>query len=278
MRSYLYVPGDAPARLAKAAGRGADALIVDLEDAVPLALKETARHIVAEYLRSGGAAWVRINPGDLGLLDAHAMLGPGLLGLCVAKAELAALSPLDSFLTDAERATGVAAGSTRIVPLLETANSLFDALAIARSPRVARLQLGEADLAADLGVTPGPEGRELWWARSQVVAASAAAGIDAPVAPVSTNFTDLDGLRESTIALRRMGFHGRACIHPAQIAVVHDIFTPTPEELAAAHDVLARFEVARANGSGVCVDSHGRLVDEAVVRSARRLVAAQLLA
>jgi citrate lyase subunit beta/citryl-CoA lyase len=182
---------------------------------------------------------------------------------------------LDSFLSDAERAAGVGVVSTRIVPLLETASALFDALPIARSPRVARLQLGEADLAADLGVTPGPDGRELWWARSQVVAASAAAGIDAPVAPVSTNFTDLDGLRESTIALRRMGFYGRACIHPAQLVVVHEIFTPTEDELAAAHDVLARFESARANGSGVCVDSQGRLVDEAVVRSARRLIAAQ---
>jgi citrate lyase subunit beta/citryl-CoA lyase len=272
MRSFLYVPGDAPARLAKAAGRGADALIADLEDAVPLALKETARHIVADYLRGGGSAWVRINPGDLGLLDAHAMLGPGLLGLCVAKASLAGMSALDSFLTDAERATGAAIGSTRLVPLLETASALFDALAIARSPRVARLQLGEADLAADLGVTPGPDGRELWWARSQVVAASAAAGIEAPVAPVSTNFTDLGELRESTISLRRMGFYGRACIHPAQIPVVHEVFTPTAEELADARDLLARFEATQASGSAVCLDIRGRLVDEAVVRSARRIV------
>ncbi|GIH02388.1 citrate lyase [Rhizocola hellebori] len=272
MRSYLYVPGDAPARLAKAAGRGADALIVDLEDAVPLALKENARHAVADYLRSGGSAWVRINPGEMGLLDAHEVLGSGLLGLCVAKASLESLSTLDRFLSDAERASGIAVGSTRIVPLLETAAALFDALAIARSPRTARLQLGEADLAADLGVSPGPDGRELWWARSQVVAASAAAGIDAPVAPVSTNFTDLAELRLSTIALRRMGFHGRACIHPAQLPVVHEVFTPTAEELAAAHDVLTRFAAAQAAGSAVCVDAHGRLVDEAVVRSARRVV------
>ncbi len=271
MRSFLYVPGNAPAVMAKAAGRGADALILDLEDAVPLAAKDSARAAVADYLRSGGRAWVRINPGPLGHRDVAAVTGLGLLGICLAKAEAEALSTLDIVLAQAEAASGAAVGSTPVAPLLETASALFDVLAIARSPRVTRLQLGEADLAADLGVVPGPEGQELLWARSRVVAASAAARISPPVAPVSTDLRDLDRLRDSTIALRRLGFHGRACIHPAQVAVVNEVFTPAAHELEAARDVLARFAAATAAGSAVCLDAQGRLIDEAVVRSARRL-------
>jgi citrate lyase subunit beta/citryl-CoA lyase len=312
MRSFLYVPGDSPAKLAKALTVGADALIVDLEDAVPPAGKDAARAAVTAFvgmvaasgqnLRSdpgfgpetaisaavatvradaGGSSagdrprvWVRVNPGEPGHVDAAAVVGPGLAGLCVAKTEtVEQLSALDEVLAGLERAAGLAVGSTKVVPLLESAAAVLAAPAIARGPRVARLQLGEADLAADLGVTLGPDERELLWARSQVVLACAAAGIAPPVAPVSVNFRDPDALRTSTLALKRLGFRGRACIHPAQLPVVHEVFTPTEAELAAARDLVARHEQARRDGSGVCLDAHGRLVDEAVVRSARRLLA-----
>lgn len=293
MRSYLYVPGDNPAKLAKALTVGADALIVDLEDAVPPSGKDAARAAVAAFLAdvaapaggwgAGGRAagegsvrprvWVRVNPGELGHVDAAAVVGPGLAGLCVAKTEsVEQLSVLDGVLAALEEAAGLAVGSTKVVPLLESAAAVLAAAAIARGPRVARLQLGEADLAADLGVTLGPDERELLWARSQAVLASAAAGIAPPVAPVLVNFRDLDALRASTVALKRLGFRGRACIHPAQLPVVHEVFTPTEPELAAARDLVARHEQAMRDGSGVCVDAHGRLVDEAVVRSARRLL------
>ncbi|MEU8003022.1 aldolase/citrate lyase family protein [Catellatospora sp. NPDC049111] len=313
MRSYLYVPGDSPAKLAKALTVGADALIVDLEDAVPPAGKDAARAAVAAFLAmlaasgqdlrsdpsfgpetaispaaadigradAGGNSagdrprvWVRVNPGELGHVDAAAVVGPGLAGLCVAKTEtVEQLSALDEVLAGLERAAGLAVGSTKVVPLLESAAAVLAAPAIARGPRVARLQLGEADLAADLGVTLGPDERELLWARSQVVLACAAAGIAAPVAPVSVNFRDPDALRTSTLALKRLGFRGRACIHPAQLPVVHEVFTPTESEIAAARDLVARHEQALRDGSGVCLDARGRLVDEAVVRSARRLLA-----
>ncbi|GAB4059256.1 HpcH/HpaI aldolase/citrate lyase family protein [Catellatospora paridis] len=291
MRSYLYVPGDNPAKLAKALTVGADALIVDLEDAVPPSGKDAARTAVAAFLADTAAAvvdgaaggsgegsvwprvWVRVNPGEWGHVDAAAVVGPGLAGLCVAKTEsVAQLSALDGVLAGLEEAAGLVVGSTKVVPLLESAAAVLAAPAIARGPRVARLQLGEADLAADLGVTLGPDERELLWARSQAVLASAAAGIAPPVAPVSVNFRDLDALRASTVALKRLGFRGRACIHPAQLPVVHDVFTPTEPELAVARDLVARHEQAMRDGSGVCLDAQGRLVDEAVVRSARRLL------
>ncbi|WP_433360076.1 HpcH/HpaI aldolase/citrate lyase family protein [Streptosporangium sp. CA-115845] len=286
-RSYLYVPGNAPDKLAKAAGRGADALIVDLEDAVPHSGKIAARAAVADWLSnlasSGGRPpggpeiWVRINPGEAGHADADAIAraaeGRALAGLCVAKTESAKeIENLAKLLDAIETRSRLAPGAVALTPLLESAAALFAAPAIARAPRVVRLQLGEADLAADLGVRPGPEARELLWARSQVVAASAAAAITPPVSPVSVEIRDLDAFRESTHALARLGFLGRACVHPAQIPVVHEVFTPSSELLAAAREVLARYQDALTAGSAVCLDAHGRLVDEAVVRSARRVV------
>lgn len=277
-RSALYVPGDAADKLVKALACGADELIVDLEDAVPQAGKGAARGTVASWLGAlpaeapGPRLWVRINPGAQGREDLRAVVGPGLTGVCVAKAEdPAELAELDALLAGLERERSIPE-PLRLIPLLESGEALFRAREIARAPRVARLQLGEADLAADLGVTPSPDGRELLWARSQVVAASAAAKIDPPIAPVSTDFRDLDALRTSTVSLRRLGFWGRACIHPAQLPVVHEVFTPSAEELARARDVLDRYEEALTSGSGVCLDAGGRLVDEATVRSARRLL------
>lgn len=268
VRSALYVPGDQPDKLAKAAGRGADALIVDLEDAVPPHAKDRAREQVAAWLAgpaagdAGPQIWVRVNPGPRGLRDARAVALPAVTGLCVAKTE----TPED--LVAIDEALG-GAPWIALSPILESAAAVLAAPALAGCPRVTRLQLGEADLCADLGVEPGPDERELLWARSQVVLASAAAGIGPPLGPVSTDFRDAEALRRSTEALRRLGFHGRACIHPAQIPVVHEVFTPSEEELARARALIERFERA---GSGVVLDDRGRMVDEAVIRRARRLL------
>ncbi|WP_395105347.1 HpcH/HpaI aldolase/citrate lyase family protein [Actinomadura sp. SCN-SB] len=266
-RSALYVPGDRPAMLAKALDRGADSLIVDLEDAVPLHAKERAREQVAEWLKGlpdtvRPQIWVRINPGERGLEDARAVALPAVTGLCLAKAETPAeIAALDRVLSDAPWMV--------LTPLIESAKAVLDAPALAAAPRVVRLQLGEADLRADLGVDPSPDERELLWARSQVVLASAAAGIAPPMAPVSTEFRDTEFLRRSTEALRRLGFYGRACIHPAQVAVVHEVFTPSPEEVEKARALVERFE---NSSSGVLLDDQGRMVDEAVIRMARRIL------
>ncbi|MET7399276.1 CoA ester lyase [Dactylosporangium sp. NPDC005572] len=278
MRSYLYVPGDAPAKLAGSLTRGADAVIADLEDAVPAAAKSAARLAVRSWLSSlpdagRPAVWVRINPGEAGLEDARAVAVPGLAGVCVAKAETAGeLTALAAVLATAEEAAGLPVGGIAVVPLLESAAAVLNAVELARAPRVARLQLGEADLRADLGLTPGPDERELLPIRSHVVVASAAAGIAPPVAPVSTDYRDLDALRSSTEALRRLGFVGRACIHPAQLPVVNEVFTPSPERLAEAADLVRRYDAAVASGAAVLVGADGRMVDAAVVRAARRLL------
>lgn len=278
-RSYLYVPGNAPDRLAKALDRGADALIVDLEDAVPPGGKEQARTDVAAWVRDTAPTarseiWVRVNPGERGLADAAAVVAPGLRGVVAAKAGSSEdLRALDAVLHHAESSTGCEPGAVAVVPLVETAPAVLDLAGLAHGPRVRRLQLGEADLAADLGISPGPDQLELLYVRSSLVLVSAACGLDPPVAPVSTDFRDLDRLRRSTEALARLGFVGRACIHPAQVAVVNEVFIPDPAELDRARRLIADFEVAVAAGSGVLLDDRGRMVDEAVVRQARRLVA-----
>ncbi|WP_433239661.1 HpcH/HpaI aldolase/citrate lyase family protein [Streptosporangium sp. CA-135522] len=275
IRSALYVPGDQPDKLAKALGRGSDSLIVDLEDAVLPAHKAAARAAVAGWLRElepgGPEIYVRVNPGEAGHEDLRAVAVAGVRGVCVAKTESAAeLVEVDAVLTAAEAAEGLPAGSIAVCPLLESAGAILAAPQIARAPRVLRLQIGEADLRAELGVEAGPDERELLWARSQVVLASAAARLTPPLAPVSTDFRDLDALHTSTAALKRLGFRGRACIHPAQVPVVNEVFTPAEEELARARDLIARFEAA---GTGVVADARGRMVDEAVIRAARRLLA-----
>ncbi|MFI0369230.1 HpcH/HpaI aldolase/citrate lyase family protein [Actinomadura sp. 1N219] len=267
MRSALYVPGDRPEKLAGSLTRGADALIADLEDAVAPEAKPTARRTMTAWLatlpQDAPEIWIRINPGKAGHEDLHA-LEPGLhavTGICVAKTETPDdLAAIDDLLPP----------QIALCPVLESATAVLGAPEIAQAARVVRLQLGEADLCADIGVDPGADERELLWPRSQIVLASAAAGIDPPLGPVSTDFRDLDRLAESTRALRRLGFQGRACIHPAQLPVVNEVFTPSPDELAQARALVARFEAA---GSGVVVDESGRMVDEAVIRRARRTLA-----
>ncbi|BBH71472.1 CoA ester lyase [Actinoplanes sp. OR16] len=268
MRSFLYVPGNRPQMLASALRRGADAIIVDLEDAVPPAEKDAARAAVATWLadqQPDAPIFVRVNVGDRGVDDARAVVAPAVRGLVVAKASPDQLSAVTAVLDDLDPA-----GAVSLVPLLETPQAILAAAAMAHAPRVARLQIGEADLAAELGVALGEDERELLFVRSAVVLASAAAGLDPPAAAVTTDFRDLDALRRTTLALKRLGFRGRACIHPAQLPVVHDVFTPTPAEVAEARDLIARFAAA---GGGVCLDARGRMVDQAVVRDARRVLA-----
>jgi len=261
-RSYLYVPGTRPDRFDKAAQSGADAIILDLEDAVPPSAKAEARTIVAAWLkdRVGDAPeiWVRLNGGALLEDDASALVEVGVQRLSLPKASLDELVRLDIFL----EGTAVAVSA-----LVETAAGILDARIIAEGPRVTRLAIGEADLSSELGIDASEDARELAPMRAQVVLASAAAAIEPPIGSVSTDFQDLDAFRTSTEALKRMGFGARAAIHPAQVTVINEVFTPSDVEIEAARKLLAAFDAA---GGGVTLDENGRMVDEAVVRAARR--------
>lgn len=282
VRSLLYVPGDSEPKLDAADSAGADALVYDLEDAVPPRAKATARALVSERLRGvppagGPDRWVRVNAGEALADDVEGVVAVGLTGIVVPKCDATVLRRVDELLGGAERRAGLAPGSIAVNGLVESARGVLDARAIAAGPRVARLQLGEADLCGELGIDPdrdpGEAERALLPIRMQVVLASAAGGLARPVAPVFRVVGDLEGLRTSTAALRAIGFGGRSVIHPRQVATVNEAFRPSAEELARARRVLDEFERRRGEGTGVYVDEDGRMVDEAVVRSARLLLA-----
>src|SRR6185437_14939945 len=152
--------------------------------------------------------WIRINAGELGHRDVHALAGPAVSGVCVAGT--ASASQL---------------ASLAVAPVLDTAAAVLGAAEIARAPRVTRLQLGEAALRDQLGVELGPDEREPLLARSLVVLASAAAGIEPTVAPLSPAGMSPDEFRASTAALRRLGFRGRACVDADQVAIVNEVFS-----------------------------------------------------
>ncbi|WP_306362258.1 CoA ester lyase [Nocardia sp. CC227C] len=267
MRSVLYVPGNRPELFDKAVSGPADVVLLDLEDAVPVRDKDGARAEVAAWLRAAAPSarrvWVRVNPGEQGIEDIRAVAPAGVESICLAKAESAQqIRAVGELLAAVEPATR----PIRLCPLLESAAAVCAAREIAAAPRVLHLMVGEADLCAELGITPGRDGYEMVALRTGIVLASAAAGIAPPPAPTSTDFRDLDGLRASTEALRRLGFRGRTCIHPAQVPVVNEVFTPGPAELDAARGLVRRFEAA---AGGIVLDDAGRMVDRAVVRRAR---------
>lgn len=269
IRSYLYVAGSDPRRIEKALASEADAVVIDLEDAVAPNRKDEARRIAAGVLERENTRpiFVRVNaPGStLHERDVEAVASPNLYGLRLPKIESA-----EDVCSVAQRMEEMGCGAA-IQCLIESALGLEMAFEIARShPRISNLGPGESDLAADLGVG-SDEG--LLYARSRIVSASRAAGLPAPMQSVYTNVRDFDGLRRTTAEGKRLGFFGRSAIHPGQLPIINEIFTPTEEEMAEAEDLLGRLESAGASGTGAFALEDGRFVDEAVVRAARSTLA-----
>jgi citrate lyase subunit beta/citryl-CoA lyase len=267
-RSYLYVPGHQPDRIVKARGAAADAIVIDLEDAVPPQERARAREVVANALREPAAAkqqiWVRVNAVATGLTgdDVEAVASPHLAGVRIAKVDSA-----DDVRFVAAR-LAAAGCDARIQCLIESAAGLERISEVARAdPAVSGVALGETDLAADLGVEVDDG---LRYARSRCVVAARAAGLAPPVQSVFTDLADEDGLRRSTEAARALGFLGRSAIHPRQLAVINDVFTPDPARIAAAHELIEALERASAEGRSAFVLDDGRFVDPAVVERARR--------
>lgn len=261
--TLLYVPGERPDRVVKALASEADVVIVDLEDAVRPEAKAAARTNLGRLLGGVDASHglqVRINAltSEWAAADlaAVAALPPGI-GVRIPKCE----DPLA--LGDLERRLS----SRPMHVLVESALGVEVAYDLARSVGVASIGLGEADLRADLGVV---ENAGLLWARARVVNAAAAAGLPAPTMSVFPDVADLDGLRRSCEVGRRLGFVGRAAIHPRQLPVIAAAFRPSEADVARARELLAAAETA---DSGAVLTADGRFVDEAVLRQARRTLA-----
>jgi citrate lyase subunit beta/citryl-CoA lyase len=264
--TWLYVPGDRSERFDKAAASGADVVIVDLEDAVVPAHKAVARENAVRWLATARPDSVEVRVNALNspwAADDLAALTdvPALRGVRLPKVE----SP------DDVRAalTLLAASDCAVTCLIETARGVEAAFEIASVPRVGAIGLGEADLAGDLGVR---DEDALQWARSRVVIAARAAGLAAPAMSVFPHVDDLDGLAASSRAGRRLGFVGRAAIHPRQVAVIAAAFRPSPEEIADARAVVEAFARASDAGSGVLVLDDGRMIDPAMVVQARAVL------
>jgi citrate lyase subunit beta/citryl-CoA lyase len=277
VRSWLYVPGDRPERFSKAVDKGADAVVLDLEDAVSAAKKVEARGLVADWVRDGdhgrAQVWVRVNQGALGLEDLCDVVWPGIAGVCLPKVDnVDAVLAATDVVGAVERDRGIEAGLVAVVPLIESAEGLENLREITRGPRVVQLQVGEVDLAGDLGLS-GDIDTHLAAIRSSLLVASVAAGITSPVGPVSTEFRNLDAFSESTRIVKEQGFVGRACIHPDQVTLVNQAFTPSAEEVAAARSLLDRLEASIREGSGIAIAEDGRMIDEASARAARRVLA-----
>jgi citrate lyase subunit beta / citryl-CoA lyase len=278
-RSYLYVPGDSRDKLAKALARGADAIIVDLEDAIAPDRRTEARETVREWLaaleqpnQTRVEIWARINSGATGEADLASVFCSVLTGICVPKVRGPdELREVQEQLRQMEAKTP-GAPRLAIQPLIETASALLAAEQIARVEGVRLMQLGEYDLGAELGLERSSDDKEFLLARSQLVLASAAAGARPPVGPVFADFLDLEKFRASTLALKRLGYRSRACVHPAQVGVVNEVFTPASPEIERARSLVDAFEHVAAQGLGVFRDENGAMVDEAVVRAARRLL------
>ena len=259
-RSYLFVPGNRPERFAKACDSGADAVILDLEDAVAPAAKAQARDAVRTWLASGGRACVRINAAGTQWFDediAALAQCPGLIGLVVPKAESAA--------TLAAIAVKLPA-ATALLPLLESAAGFDNLRAIARAPKVQRLLFGTLDFQVDMGMRG--DGDELLYFRSQLTLASRVAGIAAPVDGVTASIDDAALIQAETTRARNLGFRAKLCIHPRQVEPVHAAFRPTAEEIEWARKV--QVAVKASDGAATTVD--GKMVDLPVILKANEIL------
>ncbi len=279
LRSLLFAPASHERRASKALISRADAAILDLEDSVATDSKAAARVAVENLLLGRAAprplAFVRIN----GMTTLHAypdllaVVGPGLDAIVVPKVESAQqVASLGWLLDQLERERGVTPGSVAIIPIVETARGVAAATEIAAaSPRVWTLNFGIGDFALDTGMRPCAGHPGVAVARTMVVLACRLAGVDAPIDTAHLDLGDGEGLAAEAAEARRLGFQGKACIHPDQIAVVRRAFSPTPEEVARARVMVEAFD--RAVGLGnASIRIGANFVDYPVAERARRLL------
>jgi citrate lyase subunit beta/citryl-CoA lyase len=279
VRSMLFTPGDRLDMVEKATRSGADAVIVDLEDAVSLDTKGKARDNLADLPDSSVPYYIRTNGPETRHFwdDVLAAGNAETVGLVIPKAESpATINQVDGALTVLERSAGREPGSIEIVPLIESAIGvrLTYEMAIA-SERVQCVMFGggeQGDLVADLGVEWTADGTGLMHSRSHVVLSARAAGVPYPMVAVYMDFRNDDGLRVESEIARTLGYVGKVAIHPAQVAVINEVFTPPEDVVAYQRKVLAAFEKAEAEGkASIAVD--GKMVDYAVARVARTVIA-----
>lgn len=259
-QSYLFVPGSRPERFDRALSSGADAVIVDLEDAVEPAAKEAAREAIAGWVSRCRPVLVRINARATPWFEHDAKLGAldGVAGIVLPKAECA---------EDVTAAIAIARRRVPVYPLIESAQGMWNAMAIARAPFVKRLMFGTLDFIAEMGMPD--DGEPLNHYRNQLALISRVAGIEAPVDGVTPDIHDLARIERDALNGKRLGFGAKLCIHPKQIEAVHRCYRPSEQELAWAARVADA--ASKAEAGAITVD--GKMVDRPVMLRAQRILA-----
>lgn len=276
-RSFLFCPGNHPRKVEKVFTAGADAVILDLEDAVAVSEKAATRSPVVAALEAPRPCrgYVRVNALDTGFTfgDLEAVVAPGVDGIVLPKVECATdLAKVDWLIGELEAKRGLAVGAIDLMPILETGPGIANARAIcAAGGRVRRMSFGAGDYTRDMGMDWTRDETECAHARAEVVLASRVAGLEPPIDTVWADLSDAEGLTASARTAKAMGFQGKLCIHPGQIEPVHQVFTPSAEEVAHAEKIVAAFEKAEAEGSA-SIQVDGQFVDYPIVARARRVL------
>jgi citrate lyase subunit beta/citryl-CoA lyase len=277
-RSALYVPANVPRFIDGAHKRGADAIIVDLEDSVPLAERPAARRdlvATAENVARGGAdVIVRINrPWRQTMLDLEAAISPRVQALAVTKVDSADhIRLIAEVVSELEAERGMTVGVTQLIAMIETPDAWFRMADIAKADRrIVALTLGGEDFALTMGMLPTAEA--LFMPKQQLAIAARAAGV-LPLGFIGTvaDYEDLDAFRQTLRRSRKLGFRGASVIHPSQVPILNEEFSPGADEVASAQKIVAAYEAAVAAGRGsIAVD--GKMIDVPVVLRAQELLA-----
>jgi citrate lyase subunit beta/citryl-CoA lyase len=278
LRSFLFAPGNHPRKVEKVFQSGADAVILDLEDAVPLAEKDSSRIAVVAAMKQPRSArgMVRINgfESKYWMADLEAVVGAWIDGIVLPKSEAPEqIRAVDVRMAQMERRAGMKEGTLELMPIIETAKGVENATPIAAaSARVKRLSFGGGDYTHDLDLIWTAEEQELAYARARLTHASRVAGIEPPIDTVVIQIKDTPRFKLSAQNGRRMGFQGKLCIHPDQVAPCHEVFTPSAEEVAHARAVVAAFQAAEKAGSA-SIQLNGYFIDYPIVYKAQRVIA-----
>ncbi len=278
-RTMLFAPGNHPRRVEKAFSLDADAVILDLEDACPIAEKVATRAIVVAACQRPrkGFGYVRVNAPstEFGYGDIVAVVHSGVDGIILPKLETVdEIKAVDWVITNLERQRGLPAGAIDVIPIIETAKGMTNIRAItAAGTRIRRIAFGAGDFTLDMNIAWSRDESELLPYRSECVLASRAAGIEAPIDTVWVDLQDAEGFANSTRHIKGLGFQGKLCIHPDQVPVANEILSPSAADVAWSRKVVAAFEAAEKSGSA-SIQLEGKFIDYPIVARARRVLEA----
>ena len=278
LRSLLFVPGNRTNMLEKAMGISPDAYIPDMEDSVPAEEKENARNVIASFLPKlaevGPLVIPRINSLDTGLLqdDMAAVVGPHIFGVSVGKIQSTRdIDYISNIIEGLEKKAGLEVGTVKLIPWIETAMAIVNAYEIcAASPRIVGVAFGAEDFTNDMAIERTEGESEIDYPRKVICVAARAADVLALDTPYFS-FHDSDGLKKNSFEAKGYGFRGKFAIHPAQVDIINESFSPSSDEIENARRVIAAFEEAERSGRG-STSLDGKVIDVPVVKRARQLL------